>query len=352
MSESQTSDHPRTWWKEAIKRRRVRRFSAALVGGPRHRDYLVDLGMPRDRIALGYNAVDNDASTPTGPRPPAGHRTAAAACPLRPYFLAVNRFVPEKNLLAVDPRVRALSPCRGRRPRLGPGSLRRRSRGGRGRGRDRRERRRVGDPSAGVPPGRRAVALVCVRVGVRASEPDGALGTGRQRGGGLWRCRCWSRTAPGASRRWSPRRPRTGMRFDPRDVDALSARLTWMASLPESERREMGRRAEEVVSQWGPERFARGTIEALERARLAGRARTHEKFNDVKFQKKDLTLETDPIEFGGPFMTSLSSPARGKAITVGARPSLVPEVPARAGSTSATASTRSATAGWCRASSG
>ena len=71
-----------------------------------------------------------------------------------------------------------------------------------------------------------------------------------------------------------PEAPGTGMRFDPRDVDALSARLTWMASLPESERREMGRRAEEVVSQWGPERFARGTIEALERARLAGRART------------------------------------------------------------------------------
>ncbi len=59
MSESQEIDHPRVWWKEAIKRRRVRRFQAALVGGPRHRDYLVQLGMPADRITLGYNAVDN-----------------------------------------------------------------------------------------------------------------------------------------------------------------------------------------------------------------------------------------------------------------------------------------------------
>ncbi len=60
MSESQEIDHPRVWWKEAIKRRRVSRFSAALVGGPRHADYLTVLGMPSERIAFGYNAVDND----------------------------------------------------------------------------------------------------------------------------------------------------------------------------------------------------------------------------------------------------------------------------------------------------
>ena len=35
--------------------------------GQSHRDYLVELGMPPDRIALGYNAVDNDyfAARPT-----------------------------------------------------------------------------------------------------------------------------------------------------------------------------------------------------------------------------------------------------------------------------------------------
>ena len=59
MSESQAIDRPRTWWKEMIKRRRLRLFDAALVGGDRHRDYLCELGMPRERIALGYNAVDN-----------------------------------------------------------------------------------------------------------------------------------------------------------------------------------------------------------------------------------------------------------------------------------------------------
>ncbi len=60
MSESQAVDRPRTWLKEMLKRRRVGWFDSALVGGPRHRHYLTHLGMPADRIALGYNAVDND----------------------------------------------------------------------------------------------------------------------------------------------------------------------------------------------------------------------------------------------------------------------------------------------------
>ena len=67
MSESQEIDRPRVWWKELIKRRRIRLFDAAVVGGPPHRDYLVQLGMPPDRIALGYNAVDNAYFADGGP---------------------------------------------------------------------------------------------------------------------------------------------------------------------------------------------------------------------------------------------------------------------------------------------
>ena len=60
MSESSHQDEPRTWWKEAIKRRIVGLYSAALVGGQRHVEYLAELGMPRERIFTGYDVVDNE----------------------------------------------------------------------------------------------------------------------------------------------------------------------------------------------------------------------------------------------------------------------------------------------------
>ena len=60
MSESSRQDEPRSWWKEGIKRRIVGLYSAALVGGQRHVEYLVELGMPRERIFTGYDVVDND----------------------------------------------------------------------------------------------------------------------------------------------------------------------------------------------------------------------------------------------------------------------------------------------------
>src|SRR5262249_24810846 len=59
MSESTRRDEPRTWWKEMVKCRIVDLYSATLVGGQRHVEYLVELGMPRDRIFLGYDVVDN-----------------------------------------------------------------------------------------------------------------------------------------------------------------------------------------------------------------------------------------------------------------------------------------------------
>ena len=46
-------------------------------------------------------------------------------------------------------------------------------------------------------------------------------------------------------------------------VRDLADGLTWIADLPDEERRAMGRRAVAVVSEWGPSRFARGMIEAV-----------------------------------------------------------------------------------------
>lgn len=99
MSESSYRDHDRTWWREALKRRVVGRFSAGLVGGERHRDYLERLGMPRDRIYLGYDVVDN-AHFQTGAEQARRHastRRDRLGLP-ETFFLASSRFTPKKNL--------------------------------------------------------------------------------------------------------------------------------------------------------------------------------------------------------------------------------------------------------------
>ena len=102
MSESSRQDEPRSWWKEAVKRRIVSLYSAALVGGQRHADYLVELGMPRERIFTGYDVVDTEYF---------GRRTQEIrdsnlkfqiqtehGLPEN-YFLVSARFIEKKNLV-------------------------------------------------------------------------------------------------------------------------------------------------------------------------------------------------------------------------------------------------------------
>ena len=59
----------------------------------------------------------------------------------------------------------------------------------------------------------------------------------------------------------------TGGQFDPLDLEEMTTKLAWIASLTAEDRRAMGRRAAQVVSEWGPDRFAHGVIEAIELAR-------------------------------------------------------------------------------------
>jgi glycosyltransferase involved in cell wall biosynthesis len=109
MSESARGDEPRTWWKEMIKRRIIDLYSAALVGGQRHVEYLVDLGMPRDRIFTGYDVVDNGYFARRSEEIRNSHLrqgySGQAAFEIRNkhglpenYFLASARFIEKKNL--------------------------------------------------------------------------------------------------------------------------------------------------------------------------------------------------------------------------------------------------------------
>jgi glycosyltransferase involved in cell wall biosynthesis len=99
MSESAVQDEARIWWKEMIKRRIVDFYSAALVGGQRHVEYLVELGMPRDRIFTGYDVVDNAhfARRALEIRNSKSEIRTKYGFPEN-YFLASARFIEKKNL--------------------------------------------------------------------------------------------------------------------------------------------------------------------------------------------------------------------------------------------------------------
>lgn len=102
MSDSQHHDERRIWWKEFVKRQVVGSFGAGFVAGTTHAAYLARLGMPRDRIFLGYDVVDNDyfAARADAARADAARVKAELVLPER-YFLACARFIPKKNLSTV-----------------------------------------------------------------------------------------------------------------------------------------------------------------------------------------------------------------------------------------------------------
>jgi len=99
MSESSPQDERRTWWKEAIKRRIAGLYSAALVGGQRHVEYLAELGMPRERIFTGYDVVDNHYFRQKAEEVRSQSSEVRQKCALHEnYFLASARFIEKKNL--------------------------------------------------------------------------------------------------------------------------------------------------------------------------------------------------------------------------------------------------------------
>jgi len=100
LSESFSPGERRVWWKEAIKRRLLRLFGAALVGGRLHRDHLVSLGFDPGFVCRGYDVIDNDYFS-RGAAEARSQQSAVKAkygLPVN-YFLASARFVAVKNLV-------------------------------------------------------------------------------------------------------------------------------------------------------------------------------------------------------------------------------------------------------------
>lgn len=83
----------------AVKRRLVRQFDAALVAGSPQRDYFSAMGLPAEKIVLGYDAVDNVYFAERAARARADSPAVGAKHGLPPrYFLNVGRMVWKKNL--------------------------------------------------------------------------------------------------------------------------------------------------------------------------------------------------------------------------------------------------------------
>jgi glycosyltransferase involved in cell wall biosynthesis len=272
LSESHRLDRPRFWWKELIKTRRLRLFNSALVGGPLHRDYLASLGMSPGRVALGYNAVDNDYFVNEARRW-RENSSGRSGLPSARYFLSVCRFAPEKNLVRL---IRAFARYRQQTAASARWDLVLCGGGPTAAAMDEAVAdsgcahaiHRPGFLQVDALP--RWYAHAGAFVLPSLSEPWGLV-VNEAAASGL---PLLVSTHAGCAPTLVPEpEGTTGSQFDPLDVEEMTTKLAGMAALTDEARCALGRRAAEVVSHWGPDRFAHGFTEALELARVPERPR-------------------------------------------------------------------------------
>jgi glycosyltransferase involved in cell wall biosynthesis len=258
-------------WREAIKRQIVRQYSAALVGGSPHREYVVELGVDPDRVFDGYDVVDNDYYS-AGADAARADATTVRTKHLLPqrYFLASARFIPKKNL----PRlIRAFAAYRAA---AGPVAwdlvlL--------GDGPTKPDVVRTIDElkvgSAVHLPGFKPLADLPAYYGLAGALVHAS--TTEQ--WGLVVNEAMAAGLPVVVSRTCGCAPdlvgdgRTGLAFDPYDETALTRALLTIAA-PDFDRAVMGREARARVAEWSPTRFATNFWRAAEMAVGAGPQRT------------------------------------------------------------------------------
>ena len=261
MSESSHQDEARNCWKEAIKRRIVGLYSGALVGGRRHVKYLVELGMPRERVFTGYDVVDNEYFRQNA-QDVRGQKSDVRKQYGLPenYFLASARFIEKKNLprlISAYAEYRQKSRTGGKEPwdlvLLGDGPL--------------RETLNSQLSTLNLhehvhlpgfkPYDELPVYYASANAFVHASAVEQwGLVVNEAIASGLPvivsdRCGCAPELVNG-----------NGFTFDPTNEHELAARLLEMASLSDDERKHLGDISYRIASNFAPERFGEG----LERA--------------------------------------------------------------------------------------
>lgn len=264
MSESCAHDEVRTGWKEGVKRMILACCPAALAGGSLHQTYLEELGLKKEQISLGYDAVDNGYFT-EGAR----HAREKAGRDRPGLFLASARFIEKKNLprlVAAYARYRQAVRAGGAASKepwslllLGDGELRPALEA---------QVAELGLQGCVSMPGflqyeelpgfyARASAFIHASTteqwGLVVNE---AMASGLPV---LVSNRCGSAAD-------LVKEGINGFTFDPQDQEAMTRGMIRLASLPADELIRFGQASREIVAQWGPERFGRGLREAAERA--------------------------------------------------------------------------------------
>jgi 1,2-diacylglycerol 3-alpha-glucosyltransferase len=264
MADSTAWDELRRPGREAVKRRVVRLFGAATVGGAPHRDYACALGLSRDRVFCGYDVVDNDhfARGAERARAKAEAWRGRLRLPER-FFLACSRLIEKKNLFRL---LEAYALYRGRAESrhwrlviLGDGHLRPQLT---------RRVEQLGIAEDVLLPGFKQYDELPAWYGlagafVHASTTEQwGLVVNEAMASGLpvlvsERCGCApDLVEPGVN----------GFTFDPYDVDQLAGLMQRIAAMTEERRRAMGRAGQRIIAAWGPERFADGLMQAVEAA--------------------------------------------------------------------------------------
>ena len=269
MSESNGHDEVRSAWREQIKQWYLRLSSAGLAGGSPQACYLAELGVSRDRIFLGYDAVDNGyfANGAEAARENAIQLRSKLRLPEN-YFLASARFIPKKNLTRL---IEAYAGYRERVSQSAPGNI------GRlwdlvllGDGELRESivtQIKNSDLTDHVhlpgfvqyPDLPTYYGLAGAFIHASTMEQWGLV-VNEAMASGLpvlvsSRCGCAEDLVEEGVNGWT---------FDPTDVATLTQNLMQLASLPLGEREQVGRASQEIISRWGPERFASGLLQAAE----------------------------------------------------------------------------------------
>jgi glycosyltransferase involved in cell wall biosynthesis len=263
MSETTADDFDRVWWQEWVKKRVVASCSAGLVGGTPHRAYLQDLGLDEESIFLGYDAVDNDhfAHGAQQARQASSQVRERLDLPER-YFLASNRFIPKKNL----PRlIQAFGQYRDKAGTeawdlvlLGDGPERARVEDAIDAADIREAVHLHGFKQYDVLPAYYGLAGAFVHASTREQW---GLVVNEAMAAGLpvlvsERCGCApDLVTDGAN----------GYTFDPYEVSQLAGLLQRLAH-GDADRARMGTASQEIIAEWGPDRFAAGLEEAAQAA--------------------------------------------------------------------------------------